>query len=397
MLVACQQKGPPPPAVAPSTPAPIANTTGPAPAVSHTPFVIHDLLVREDGTVLHPLPDLTAYDVAVPDGPHRFKVRDVVVDTAADTITKSPPPVTFDHDGKLARIEPDGRVRWTTVLKGVHSVRPPDVAIGGHRVVATIDNTLHAFDDTTGKPVWTSNIDGQRLHVEGDTVYSTMCNEPTHDHWLIATALADGAERFRKPLPMGCDPSFTVDNGLLILVESHPAQTLIFDLAGQQLAKLDEQTQAVSGNASRPLGKTMLLVTDKHLMAIDATARVLWTHDPLKNTFVSGNQLAELPNGDVVIANYGAINDSGVDLIRLHPDGSIAWRSCAAALGVGHSEYEHFAYIEVRGDELFVVSQGSYGAFLEKLSVVTGARERRCVFGGDQGVAVGCTQPAPCR
>ena len=84
------------------------------------------------------------------------------------------------------------------------------------------------------------------------------------------------------------------------------------------------------------------------------------------------------------LASYGAIHDSGVELVRLRRDGSEVWHSCAAPLGVGHSEYEHFAYIEVRGDELLVASEGSYGAFLEQLAVRTGTREKRCVYEAEQ-------------
>jgi hypothetical protein len=113
----------------------------------------------------------------------------------------------------------------------------------------------------------------------------------------------------------------------------------------------------------------------------------------MRNTFVGGNQVVELPGGDFILANWGAINDSGVDLVRLHPDGTPVWHSCASPLGVGHSEYEHLAYVEARGDALFVASEGSYGAFLEKLSVATGERERRCVLNAEQNVATGCTRP----
>lgn len=370
VLAACQQDFPPPP---PVTPAP-----APGP-----PLVLHDLLVAEDGAVIEHLPGLTQYDVARPSGGHRFAVRDLTVDTTTALVTKSAAPIAFE-DQQLVRREPDGRARWTQTLDGVRTVRPPDVAVGGERALAVIDSSLRAFDDATGKPVWSTDGAGDRVHVAGDTAYSVRCNGV--DHALIGTALADGKERFHSELPLACDPELRIVNQLVIVTDDHLRQTRIFDLAGHLLARLAE---TVEGGALA-LGSTTILVTDVRVVALGRDADVLWQRDHPRNTFVGGNVLAELPGGDVVLANYGAINDSGVDLVRLRRDGSEVWQSCAAPLGVGHSEYEHFAYLEVRGDELFVASEGSYGAFLEKLAVRTGTREMRCVYGAEQGVANGC-------
>ncbi|MEP6862107.1 MAG: PQQ-binding-like beta-propeller repeat protein [Deltaproteobacteria bacterium] len=380
--VGCQQELPPPPVT--PVPQPV-RVAGP-------PFVLHDLLVAENGAVIEHLPGFAQDDVAVPSGPHRFTARDLTVDTETALVIKSAPPIAFD-DHHLVRREVDGRARWTQALEGVRSVRPPDVAVGGGRALATIDNQLHAFDDATGKALWSANVSGDRLLVAGDTAYSVMCGTAT-DHWLIGTSLADGKERFRSELAIGCDPEVQVVNKLVIVTDSGHHQTRIFDLAGHQLARLAE----VADGDALALGTTTILVSDLRVVALGPDANVLWQREHPDNTFVAGNALAELPGGDLVLANYGAISDSGVDLVRLRRDGSEVWHSCAAPLGVGHSEYEHFAYIEVRGDALFVASEGSFGAFLEQLAVRTGEREIRCVYDAEQRVANACAPiRKPCR
>jgi outer membrane protein assembly factor BamB len=393
-VVGCQQ-GPP----APSSP-PESKTVYAEPIV-HTPFVIGNRIVAEDGTVLRVLREVGEGEHAVPTGPHRFEVVGYAVDTASGSVTRIYPPAAMiprqradpGREYTLARTEPDGRTRWSTEVHGVRSVRPPDIAVGGGRTIVKIDATIHAFDDATGKPVWTQP-GGDRLTIAGDNVISTFCNLATHDHWLIANALVDGNDRFRVALPEGCDPWIAVVDERIYVVDDHkPAHTLIFDFAGKQLARLDEELQGahhyLAGAASHKRSDgTRVLVTDQGVLAIDAAGNVVWRGPATPNEFVGGADFAELPGGDLIVANYGAINDSGVDVVRLRADGSVRWHASAAPLMVAHSEYLHLAYIEVRGDQLFVISQGSSGAFLERMSVATGERELRCVIGEP------CTRPA---
>jgi outer membrane protein assembly factor BamB len=365
---------------------PISNAGGTAPVVDHGPFVILGVLVAEDGSVVGKIAQLGPDDMALPDGPHRFRNGHVIIDRVTGAVT--PEPVSFTSQASTSTIErrdPDGHLRWTKTFPGLRSIRPPDVALGPDRVIVAIRSAIHAFDDATGAPVWTANVHGNRLTVVGDTAYSTMCNVPTGDHWLIGIALVDGTRRFRAALPIGCDPWLATVNDWLIVVDQALRKTMVFDLAGKLAATFDEIAEGTAaqlyGGGFR-VGDATLLVTEEHVLAIDRRGRVLWRRGHLENTFVGGNAFAALPGGDVVIANYGQINDSGVDVIRLHPDGSLVWRSCLAPLLVDHSAYQHLVYLDVRGDDLFVVSQGSYGGFLEQLSLATGARALRCVLDG---------------
>jgi outer membrane protein assembly factor BamB len=392
-VVACQQTIPPPPAeTAPAAPA----------VVAHTPFVIANQIVAEDGTVVRTLADTSGFQ-AVPVGPHRFELGGDIIDTATNTVTKRFEPAELrrvllfgrqDHDVyELVRREADGRERWATRITGVRSVRPPDIAVGGGRVVVSIDNKLHAFDDATGKLVWLGD-DGDRVHVAGDAVISVRCNEPTHDHWLIANALADGKQRWKVALADRCDPWVAVDHDRIFVVEDRdPPASRIYDFKGALIASLAEQIEGSHREpwgGSHVVGDALVIVTDQHIMALDAAGHALWRRAGLRDTFVAADQIVALPGGDMIVANYGAISDSGVDLVRLHPDGSLAWHACTFALGVPHSKYSHLAYVEPRGDALFVVSQGASGAFLERLSLASGARELRCVMGEPK-----CSPPPP--
>jgi outer membrane protein assembly factor BamB len=358
-----------------------------APAPARPPFVISNRSVAEDGRVVRTLPGVSDGAIAVPVGPHRFEVEGFSVDTAANTVTRLHPPAAFEPDPAagsddddryvLVRDEPDGKVRWSAKLHGFRSVRPPDLAVGGGRTIATIDLTIHAFDDATGRPLWSANVPGDNLHIAGDAVYSTSCNEPTHDHWLVANALADGAKRFQVPLAAKCDPAIVIQGDRIFAVESTPPEeTRVFDLAGHLVTTLHEQVES-----AQPVSHGLVVVGDQHLMSLDPSGKIRWSRAAPPNGFVGGDDIVELPGGDLLLANYGAISDSGVDVQRLHADGTPVWHARAAPLYVSHSQYEHLAYIEPRGDALFVVSQGSYGAFLEKLSLATGARELRCVLG----------------
>ncbi|HET9993724.1 MAG TPA: PQQ-binding-like beta-propeller repeat protein, partial [Kofleriaceae bacterium] len=338
VFAACQQELPPPP---PVTPVPV-HAAGP-------PFVVRNLVVAEDGAIVRGIAELDPYDIARPVGPHRFAARGVIVDTATATVTTMRPPVLLGTDS-IGRVQSDGHMRWTQKIEGAHSVRPPDVAIGGERVLAAVGGAVHAFDDVTGEPLWTVPIAGERLTIAGDTAYSTTCGGG--EHWLIGTAIADGKQRFRAELPRACDPYLEIVNGLVIVTDPHLAQTRIFDLAGRALAELAE---VVEGAGAVPFGRGFaldtitVLVTDLRVIAMNHDGRVVWQHDYPHERTAASDDLVELPGGDFVLASFDTVSDSGVSLVRLRRDGSEVWQSCAAPLGVGHSEYEHFAYLEVRG------------------------------------------------
>ncbi len=65
-----------------------------------------------------------------------------------------------------------------------------------------------------------------------------------------------------------------------------------------------------------------------------------------------------------MIANYGAIDDGGVDVLRIATDGGrIVWRTHVPGLGVSHSGVFSVGPRGARAGrhELFVISQGAGG------------------------------------
>jgi hypothetical protein len=100
---------------------------------------------------------------------------------------------------------------------------------------------------------------------------------------------------------------------------------------------------------------------------------VVWSVPPPADTFVAATDLVELPDGDVVVATYCAISDDGVELRRIGPSGALRWKAQVPGLGVDHSKYRQYVYLERRDDQLYVVSQGSGGNFMERVALATGA------------------------
>jgi len=370
-------------------PPPIANVAPAPPPVSHAPFAIFGRLVDEEGRVVRTLPGIGEADVAEPVGSDRYRIRGQILDAATGALAPERVPAaiaTIDSQQEayaLERYRADGAPAWTVPLHGWRSLRPPELAVGGGRVVISFDHDVRAFDAQTGAPSWAANDDdGSRLEIGGDTAYYVKCNEPTHDHWLIGRALADGAERFRAALPAPCDPWIRVgDRHVIVINEGHSPTTTVFDLAGRELYRLSE---LVGGSLEVPhgAGSDLLLVTDQHIERIGDDGAVRWRLGRPESTFVADDDFVALPTGEVVIANYGAIDDGGIDVMRIATDdGRIAWRTHVPGLGVGHSEYFQSVYARARGAALFVISQAAGGWYMERLSLATGARERRCGAG----------------
>jgi outer membrane protein assembly factor BamB len=354
------------------------------------PIVVNNKLVDpDDGRIVAVLPT-DVYQVAVPTSPHHYRVGDLDVDAATGATTKIFPAVEIENGSaspSVVRREIDGSVRWTTPLKGVRSVRPPDIVLGPGRVVATVDEALFAFDDATGAPAWKAPGPADRLATDGTLLFTTDCSVHSGPRWLVARRLTDGHEVFRRPLPAKLDPFMTLDDRFVLVVDDHTSLT--FDHAGKELFRADETILGSPrapefGGVLHPLAGDALLASDKRIARIDASGRVVWRRGPPRDTFVGMDDFVDLPGGDVLLANYGGISDSGVQVLRLRAaDGSVVWEARAAALGVAHSQYQHVAYLETRGDVVYVVSQGSYGSFFERIALPTGKREVRCLMQGE--------------
>ena len=88
----------------------------------------------------------------------------------------------------------------------------------------------------------------------------------------------------------------------------------------------------------------------------------------------------KLSDGGFLEFRYGPINDSGVELRRIAPDGKVVvWTQYCPSLGVAHSEYLHEVFVHIEGRTARVISRGSYGTFVERLDLDSGRRLARSV------------------
>jgi outer membrane protein assembly factor BamB len=347
--------------------------------VEEGPVVVgHRIVDPETGEVVDSL-DTHLHGMARPEAPGRYSLDGTIVDVASRTAVSAPDVVRFES-GEVVHRSTKG-VRWRFRLAGARSVRPPDLVTTKRMVVAAVESDLVGIDRATGKERWRITVPNDRLHAAGDLVLSLDSNAylpAVPKRWLVARRDWDGTEVFRVELPRKADPEALFDLGRLLLVRNrHPHFSLVIDRTGRIVFELRERV-----SAGVPIGNGWLVVTDKRVARLDAKGSVVWELPGFENDFVMGTGILVLPGGDALVYNHGAISDSGVELLRVGlADGKVRWRRRADPLGVGHSKYRHQAYVvRIPGDELAVVSQGSYGSWIERVDALTGSQRGRWEF-----------------
>lgn len=361
----------------PPAPSAVAPSVAPSTAAV-APLVINDRLVdRAGAATVGRVAGATKYDTAFPlrGGTNRYALGDLVVDANTGSIVGYRTAVRVERTGVVRYDATAGATRWSTPLAGVRSVRQPDAIVSSGVAVVAVDETLHAFDDATGRPTWTAPGPADRLATDGTYVFATDCTSGSvPGRALVAIRLADGKEAWRAKVAAEMDPdSIDVDPRRIVVRDSSKRVTVVFDHGGKELYRLHESVQSTHAS---PAG--LLVFTDKRVALIDDTGATKWSRPPLAETFVAGNDVVDV-GADLLVGNYGHISDSGVDLVRLDgATGATKWETKVASLGVGHSEYLHVAYLDVQGPKVFVVSQGSAGSFYERVDLATGKREHRC-------------------
>ncbi len=259
--------------------APIANVTPVPPRPSHAPFAIFGALVAEDGHVVRTFSDLRD-EIATPIGPDRYRIGGQILDAATGSLTAEHVPAairTVDSNKDeyaIDRFEPDGAVRWTQPVHGARSVRPPDLAVGGGRVVVTLDRDVRAFDDRTGALAWQAGDDGgARLQIRGEVAYHVKCNEPTHDHWLIGTRTrgrrasgSRGAARAVRPVD-GARRSAHHHRGRRAHADDDRLRSRRSRALSPAGGRVAGSSESPSG-AAHAIGSDLLIVTDKHIARI---------------------------------------------------------------------------------------------------------------------------------
>ena len=88
-----------------------------------------------------------------------------------------------------------------------------------------------------------------------------------------------------------------------------------------------------------------------------------------------------LPDGDLLYLTYDRMSDSCETVTRVSADtGRVRWSAWTGAIGVSHSAYFHHAYLDVRGDWVYVVGQASAGDTICVLDLDSGYEERRWIY-----------------
>jgi outer membrane protein assembly factor BamB len=282
------------------------------------------------------------------------------------------PEISFDKGAVVRK----GAISWRTPLQGyLGTVRPPDRVISGDRVVVVAEHRLVGLDANTGAQVWTADATTDRLFAEGDLVFSTDCQSPSaapKHRWLEAHRLSDGKLAWKIELPSRIDPDAIYKIGSLYAVGGRDYVAL-FDAAGTRHIELDEHVIV-----AEPIGSDVIVATDKRIARLGPRGETRWDLKKIKDTFVGAGGFVTLPGGDMLLFAYGAISDSGVELVRFRPDdGKELYRVQKHGAGVGHSEYEHTAWVRLRNGRLEIVSHGSYATRIETASPETGTTLKR--------------------
>lgn len=360
-----------------STTASSATPSGPTPSAKPgTGLVINDRVVdRASAATIAHVAGAKSYDNAVPkrDGSGSFALGDRIVDGTSGATLGYEAGIHLEP-AMAVRTDATGATRWSAPVSGVRSVRPPDAVVGSVAVVALVSD-LRAFDDATGKPLWTAAGPTDRLATDGALFFTTSCNSgKLVGRSIVARRATDGKEAWHSLIGEESDPdSIDVDARHVIVRDTSRKLTIVFDHTGKELYRIKESVQT-----TRLVSADLLVFTDKRVALYEDTGRVKWARAPLADTFVAGNDVIEL-GGDLLIGNFGRISDSGLDVVRLDAaSGAVRWETKVPGLGVAHSQYLHVAYLDVSSAKVYAVSQGAAGSFFERLDLATGTRERRC-------------------
>jgi outer membrane protein assembly factor BamB len=286
--------------------------------------------------------------------------------------------------GRVTRRAPSGRLLWVAEMGanlGAH--REPHVLHDAAHIYLSHGDGITALNVQTGKVAWHRQGPSDRLHLSGNLLLATDCR--VHDdgdkagRWLVARTAGTGAEVFKVALPVkDFDPWPIRELTGLFLVQASPGfaargEALLIDRKGT--VRFRFQHPVVDG---RPLGEDRIFLTTHDLFRVDARGKRVWTIAFGRGDSDRSGGLRSAA-GDLVVFRFGAIWDSGVQLMRVAPrTGERRWSAKCRSLGVSHSKYHHRADVAVDGQRLWVISRGSFGSFLEVLDLGTGKQlERR--------------------
>jgi outer membrane protein assembly factor BamB len=255
--------------------------------------------------------------------------------------------------------------------------RDPHLLHDADRVYVTHGDGVTALDGGTGKVLWHSPGPGDRMLLSSDLLLATDCRVADRlggGRWVTARSVKDGSEVFRVELPLeGFDAPPIEEVAGLFLVQvwgnaSGEGAAVLIDRQGKVYHRFDRQVVA-----GKSLGEGRVFLTNRDVVRASPGGKVAWAVPFLDPEWIAGGGLLELEGGDLLAFLYCRIADSGVQVVRLDPEGGKqVWQTSCRGLGVAHSKYEQHAEVEIDGEFVKVTSRGSYGTFVELLDLASG-------------------------
>ncbi len=301
----------------------------------------------------------------------------------------------FKLDGEKKRVvaqDARGKQIWATDLKEeIGGVRPPHLLWDAKRVYVTHGDGATSLDANNGKILWHAKGPTQGMLLSDGMLLGighTPEKDGSYSCWLYGCDATKGTETFKTRLPdpksdrllgRASDPSAVQLVADLFLVQGYEPENSfkwsaqLYDRKGTVRHKLDRRVvggKQYSGDA--------IFMTGKDVIRVTARDKPVWTVSFEQDEFLAGGQLVDVAGGDMIVTQFGCINDSGVSLIRFDPaNGKVKWQHHCPGIGGTHSGYNHDAKIAIEGEKVQITSVGDFGTFVEVLDLTTGRRMNR--------------------
>lgn len=300
------------------------------------------------------------------------------------------------EDEDVVRLDEAGRTLWRTqVGKSLGGVRPPHVVHDDDRVYVSDGDGITALDSHRGALLWHTKSPNERMLLSGKMVVGADCGSgaalEAEGHWMFGLAIETGRILFRTRLPRGMDDPLPIrEVGGLLLVQQRSfgrdstGGAILVDQAGRTRLQLREYVlQGICQDDD------LILLLSGRIVRLTPSGRTRWEIRCAAGE-LDGGDLLLMPGGDLLVLYFGRISDSGVNLLRVSPEGgSVKWTTACKPLGVSHSLYRHWAAASLEARRIVVTSHGSYGSFVEWLDAGTGKHLQRSERTGSQPQAQG--------
>jgi len=256
----------------------------------------------------------------------------------------------------IAKHLPVGAELWAAELpEDSWSARPPQWVQTDAVVVVACGIGLIGLDSKDGAHLWKRGGPFERLYAESGQVYSTS-NDEGEGTILQACNVHTGDVLFSVRLPGLQDPRPLLGwrGGVVV---SDRNNTAVVDSKGQLLAEISEQAIACF-----PVLGGVVVLTPHRLWTVGSEQK----HSSIEINItcfglgVAGQIVEAIEDDCIVVTLYSQLTLSEVRVLKVDlVAGEVLWNVLCAAglLDFAHSAFWHYAYSEVRGEYVYVVSQ----------------------------------------